>query len=424
MATRAPFLTTPYSGYLHNQVPPEDEELTHVGPGTPGGEYLRRFWHPVIRSDALQDVPVRIRILGEDLVVFRDQRGRVGLLELHCPHRGTSLEFGLICETGIRCCYHFWRVDVDGTILETPGEPAESTLKDRLYHGAYPVREYHGLVFAYMGPAAKMPALPILDTFDTPGCRMVPTVPHVFDCNWVQCQENVMDPAHLEFLHAIEGSQFTEELKLRSVLDWMDSPSGIICTATRRVEDKIWLRMNEYLPPNLRQFGGSRRSVREVHVARARTTTWSVPLDDTHTMILGFRRLDAHEEPPTRAGFGQTGERPYAERQRVPGDYDAQTSIHGGMSRHALEHLATTDRGVIMTRNSIRRGIQAVQKGENPEHVRWQEGQVVPTFANHTVILAPPAATPEADAQYIRETGRMLAEGYLKDPASLVDSPQ
>ena len=98
MATRAPFLTTPYSGYLHNQVPPEDEELTHVGPGTPGGEYLRRFWHPVIRSDALQDVPVRIRILGEDLVVFRDQRGRVGLLELHCPHRGTSLEFGLIGE--------------------------------------------------------------------------------------------------------------------------------------------------------------------------------------------------------------------------------------------------------------------------------------------------------------------------------------
>ena len=232
-----------------------------------------------------------------------------------------------------------------------------------------------------------------------------------------------MDPAHLEFLHAIEGSHFTDELKLRSVLDWMDSPSGIICTATRRVGDKIWLRINEYLPPNLRQFGGSRRSVREVHVARARTTTWTVPLDDTHTMIIGFWRLDANEEPPTRAGFGQTGERPYAERQRVPGDYDAQTSIHWGMSRHALEHLATTDRGVIMTRNSIRRGIQAVQKGEDPEHVIWQEGQVVPTFANHTVILAPPAATPGADEQCVRETGRKLAEGYLKNPASLVDSP-
>ena len=125
-------------------VPKEDEELTHVGSGTPGGEYLRRFWHPVIRSDSLKDLPVRLRILGEDLVVFRDKRDRVGLLDLHCPHRGTSLEFGLICETGIRCCYHFWRFDVDGRILETPGEPADSTLKDRLYHGAYPIRESNG----------------------------------------------------------------------------------------------------------------------------------------------------------------------------------------------------------------------------------------------------------------------------------------
>jgi nitrite reductase/ring-hydroxylating ferredoxin subunit len=421
MATRAPFLSTPYSGYLHNEVPKEDEELTHVGPRTPGGEYLRRFWHPVIRSDALKDLPVRLRILGEDLVVFRDKRGRVGLLELHCPHRGTSLEFGLICETGIRCCYHFWHFDVDGRILETPGEPADSTLKDRLYHGAYPIRESNGLVFAYMGPADKMPALPILDTFDTPGCRMVPTVPHIFDCNWVQCQENVMDPAHLEFLHAIEGSQFIDELKVQSVLDWMDSPSGIICTATRRVEDKIWLRMNEYLPPNLRQFGGSNRSVREVHIARARTTTWSVPLDDTHTMIIGFRRIGENEEPPTKPGFGQTADRSYEERQRVPGDYDAQTSQRA-IAVHALEHLGATDRGVIMTRNIIRRGIQAVQRGEDPQHVIWKEGQVVPTFANHTVILAPPTA-PEADEQFIKETGRKLAEGYLKDPASLVDSP-
>jgi hypothetical protein len=346
----------------------------------------------------------------------------VGLLELHCPHRGTSLEFGLICETGLRCCYHFWRFDVDGRILETPGEPAESTLKERLYQGAYPIREYHGLVFAYMGPAEKMPALPLLDAFDTPGCRMVPTIPHIFDCNWVQCQENVMDPAHLEFLHAIEGSQFIDELKARSVLDWMDSPSGIVCTATRRVDDKIWLRMNEYLPPNLRQFGGSNRSVREVHVSRARTTTWSVPLDDTHTMIIGFRRIGANEEPPTRAGFGQTADRPYEERQRVPGDYDAQTSQRP-IAVHALEHLGATDRGVIMTRNSIRRGIQAVKKGEDPEHVIWQEGQVVPTFANHTVILAPPAATREADEQFIRETGRKLAEDYLKNPESLIDSP-
>ena len=127
MATRSSFLTTRYGGYYHREVPNEDEELTHVGPGTPCGEYLRRFWQPVIFADDLKDLPHRVRILGEDLVVFRDFSGAVGLLELHCPHRGTSLEFGLVSEHGIRCCYHGWLFDVDGAILETPGEPADST---------------------------------------------------------------------------------------------------------------------------------------------------------------------------------------------------------------------------------------------------------------------------------------------------------
>ena len=117
----------------------EDTELTQVGPGTPCGEYLRRFWQPIITSAEVQDLPRRLRILGEDLVAFRDKSGAMGLLELYCPHRGTSLEYGLVCDKGLRCCYHGWLFDVDGKILETPGEPPDSTLKDRLYHGAYPV---------------------------------------------------------------------------------------------------------------------------------------------------------------------------------------------------------------------------------------------------------------------------------------------
>jgi len=152
MAIRAPFLKTRYGGYFHREVPAEDAELTHVGPATPCGEYMRRFWQPVCFSDELRDIPQRVKILGEELVVFRDAGGAVGLLELHCPHRGTSLEFGLIDTRGIRCCYHGWLFAADGTILETPGEPADSTLKDRLYHGAYPTHEDHGIVFAYMGP--------------------------------------------------------------------------------------------------------------------------------------------------------------------------------------------------------------------------------------------------------------------------------
>src|SRR2546422_8020728 len=118
MATRAPFLTTRFGAYYHRDVPQEDTELTHTNPETPCGEYLRRFWQPICFTDELRDVPDRVRVLGEDLVVFRDFRGAIGLLELHCPHRGTSLEFGLIPERGIRCCYHGWLFDVDGVILE------------------------------------------------------------------------------------------------------------------------------------------------------------------------------------------------------------------------------------------------------------------------------------------------------------------
>ena len=213
MAERVPFLNTAYRAYHHRERPEEEAELTHVGPGTPCGEYLRRFWQPVITSEELQDLPRRLRIMGENLVAFRDKSGAVGLLELHCPHRGTSLEFGLVSEKGIRCCYLGWRFDVDGKILETPGEPPDSTLKDRLYHGAYPVHEYCGLVFAYMGPPDQQPAFPILDTFDLPGYQLVARPGNIWPCNWLQVKENSMDPAHLAFLHTLPGSEgFTGDL--------------------------------------------------------------------------------------------------------------------------------------------------------------------------------------------------------------------
>ena len=109
-----------YGGYHKAKRPPEDDELTHVGPGTPCGEYFRRFWIPVIMTQELDDVPKRLRILGEDLVAFQDKSGNYGLLHLHCSHRNASLEFGVIEQRGLRCCYHGWLYDTDGTILEMP----------------------------------------------------------------------------------------------------------------------------------------------------------------------------------------------------------------------------------------------------------------------------------------------------------------
>ncbi len=255
MAERAPFLSMTYGAYHHRERLPADPELTQVGPGTPCGEYLRRFWQPVILSEELGELPRRLRIMGEDLVAFRDRSGAVGLLELHCPHRGTSLEFGLISDKGIRCCYHGWLFDVDGTILETPGEPPDSTLRDRLYHGAYPVHEYQGLVFAYMGPPDKQPDFPILDTFDLPGYRLVARPGNPWPCNWLQVKENSMDPAHLAFLHTLPGSQgFTEDLGALGEWDWMETPVGMVYIDTRRQGDRVWVRVADFIPPNIHQF--------------------------------------------------------------------------------------------------------------------------------------------------------------------------
>ena len=409
MAARAPFLDTAHSAYHHRERPSEDEELTRVGPGTPCGEYLRRFWQPVIVSEELRDLPRRLRILGEDLVVFRDRRGAVGLLELHCPHRGNSLEFGLISEKGIRCCYHGWLFDVDGTILETPGEPCDSTLKDRLYHGAYPVHEYQGLVFAYMGPPDQQPKFPVLDTFDLPGYRLTARQGSLWPCNWLQVKENSMDPAHLAFLHTLPGSEgFTGDLRALGEWDWLETPIGMVYIDTRRQGDRVWVRVADFILPNIHQFPPNADPMAQrTTINRPAATTWAVPIDDTHTMQIGYNHAREDREPRRGAGFGQDASRPYEERQRVPGDYDAQVSVHGGVARHGLEHLASTDRGVIMLRNLIRRGIRAVQNGTQPGNIGFRNGKALATFSHDRVVTGIPAApTQEEDKQLLREIAR------------------
>ena len=420
MATQAPFLTTPYGGYFHRGIPKEDEELTHVGPGTPCGEYFRRFWQPVTFSEDLEDLPVAIRILGEDLVVFRDRSGEVGVLELHCSHRGTSLEFGLISEKGIRCCYHGWLYDVDGKILETPGEPADSTLNDRLCHGAYPAIEYGGLAFAYLGPPDKKPVFPIYDSYQMPGCRIVAGVKHIMPCNWLQIEENQMDPIHVVFLHTtVSGLQgiFTTEIAELPELDFMETPIGMVCIATRRVGDNVWVRMNDGMVPNIHQIPTSGQDgSHQITFSRPHFIRWSVPVDDTRTLEISFTHIyEDQETPPHRPGVGTwEGEgRSYEERQRRPGDYDAQMSQRP-IAVHALEHLASTDRGVSMLRNLARQGIRAVQNGNDPRGVVRHEGEVVPTYANDTIIRLPASPTPQADRQLIRQTARKVAEGYIK----------
>ena len=312
--------------------------------------------------------------MGEDLVVFKDRQGQVGVLQLHCCHRGTSLEFGLVSERGLRCCYHGWLFDADGTILDTPGEPAHSTLKDRLFQGAYPTHVYHGIVFVYMGPPDRKPPFPVFDTYVMPGYRARVGVRHEMPANWLQIKENCMDPAHLDFLHTIDGSQgFTPDLRNRADWEYMETPIGMVFVASRRVGDAVWVRMTDFIAPNIHQWSATGDDVqRRRPVARPWMTQWSVPVDDTHTM--NFRLRHVKDDYPIEVDaeqvmeFGQDDARPYEERQRVPGDYDAQVGQRP-IAIHGLEHLATTDRGVIMVRRILREGIEAVQQGQDPKGV-------------------------------------------------------
>ncbi len=377
MATRAPFLKQRYGGYHHRHVPPEDAELTHVGPDTPCGEYMRRFWQPVCYADDLKDLPLAVKILGEELVVFRDGGGSVGLLERHCSHRGTSLEFGLVGAKGIRCCYHGWLFDVDGTILETPGEPATSTLKDRLCHGAYPVHETHGMIFGYMGPPEQMPAFPNYDSFNRPGYRMIPGRKYYYPCNWLQILENTMDAVHTAFLHTIvSGSVFTDEFGVLPELEFAETPVGIIYIATRRVGNNIWARMVENVLPNLQQVAPVWETGQEVHpFSGPMMSRWIVPLDDTNTMLIEFRHVSETEGVVTPDWWadrgimlpGQIAADTYEESQRRPQDFEAQVSQRP-IAVHGMEHLGTTDRGITMFRNQIRRDIRAVKM---PAGSRW-----------------------------------------------------
>jgi phenylpropionate dioxygenase-like ring-hydroxylating dioxygenase large terminal subunit len=424
MATRAPFLRTRYGAYLHREVPQEDAELTHVGPNTPCGEYLRRFWQPVCFSDELKDLPLRVKILGEELVAFRSGRGEVGLLELHCPHRGTSLEFGLVGAEGIRCCYHGWLFGADGTILETPGEPADSTLKDRLFHGAYPTHEESGIVFAYLGPPERQPPFPVYDSLVQRGSRLIPGRKYFYPCNWLQIMENTMDPAHTAFLHTIvSGAVFTEEFGVLPEVEYVETPIGMIYVGTRRVGDNIWARMVEAVLPNLQQVAPIWETGREERsFSGPMMSRWLVPVDDANTMFIEFRHL-SEKEGDTSAWWadreimlpGQLAAATYEEGQRHPGDYEAQVSQRP-IAIHGLEHLAETDRGIGIFRNQLRRGIRAVKAGEDPLGIIRNGNGVIATYCNNTVVRAPPAATDAADKALMRETGRRLAESYLRSP--------
>jgi 5,5'-dehydrodivanillate O-demethylase len=178
----------------------QNDRLTKGGPGTPMGELMRRYWHPILAGSELNDEnPAKeVRLLGEDLTLFRSASGVVGLIQQRCPHRNANLSYGIPEPEGIPCAYHGWVFDQAGNCLEQPSEPLGSRFKDKVKIKAYPAEELGSLILAYLGPAPA-PLLPHYEILVRPGIRSAWS--DALPCNWLQCHENSMDPLHFQWLH-------------------------------------------------------------------------------------------------------------------------------------------------------------------------------------------------------------------------------
>ncbi len=388
-----------FTGYHKATDRAENADLRRVARGTTGGEYMRRFWHPVALSSQVQGLPKRVRVLGEDLVVFRDLSGRLGCLHLHCSHRGTSLEFGLVTERGLSCCYHGWRYDIDGTILDTPGEPAGSTIKDRICHGAYPVREHGGLIFGYFGPPELVPPFFLTDATVVPGNDLYPYVLN-FDCNWLQAHENSMDPIHSVFLHTrISGVQFSQSFGALPLVRYHQTELGVISTAVRRIGDFC-------LGSGKRRPYAQHRPVRPPLGGRIGGET--VRASGDHTLDHADRRHALYDGRLAPLQSDRRPASPHPPRRDRPGDgrllrADASPTIRGPsagagrlgcagpqrpMAIHALKNLGTTDMGIALLRRNVQRGAELVKEGKVLKPLALQDG-VLPTYAHDTVLRLP-----------------------------------
>ena len=360
----------PYSGYFQREAPPPERHLTEVGPGTPMGEYFRRFWHPICLTAELDDVPKTVRIMGEDLIVFRDKSGQIGLFHPFCCHRGASLEFGIISQRGLRCAYHGWLFDIDGKVLETPGEPPESRLNENLFQGAYPAQDIRGLVHAYLGPPDLKPHLPHYDIFDIPGAQFAPfSTP--FPNNWLQSHENNIDPIHAVFLHQRITEQFVKPFSVLPNLVWelSNNGEGLFYTAERRLDaETVWVRTLHVLVPG-GSFVPSTWGLGEapLYYQRALYMRFTLPVDDEHNIVYGWR-VHGDGFPggyPERNGPGRVdmdgqisrdNQLSFEEIQRSPDDYQMQGTLWGGatLPLHKKEHLGTSDIGVALMRRTFR----------------------------------------------------------------------
>ncbi|MCW2380481.1 MULTISPECIES: aromatic ring-hydroxylating dioxygenase subunit alpha [unclassified Sphingobium] len=385
--------------------PAQNDLITLSGKGTPLGALLRRYWQPIALLEELEGPrPAKaVKVLGQDMVLFRDEQGRLGLLDRDCPHRGADLAFGRLEDGGLRCLFHGWLFDVDGNCIQTPGEPAGSSLCSRVKQRSYPVVERAGMIFGFLGEG-DAPAFPGLDCFAAPDSHVFAFKGYL-DCNWLQALEVGVDPAHASFLHRFfedeeadaYGKQFRgrsadSDLTMIQVLREFENPDititktdiGFRLTALRSLpEGKTHVRITNLFFPQAFVIPLSETMT---------ITQWHVPIDDHscywYAAFTSFtdavnkeemrrQRLTLYELPDYKPRLNRQNDYGYdvvEQRSRTYTGMGEDINVHdqwavesmGRIQDRTREHLGTTDKGIVAYRTMLIREIGKLQKGERP----------------------------------------------------------
>jgi phthalate 4,5-dioxygenase len=377
----------------------ENELLTRVGAGTAMGNLMRRYWLPALLSEEipLPDCPpVRVRLLGEDLVAFRDSEGKVGLLGEHCSHRGTSLFYGRNEACGLTCIYHGWKYDVEGNVLETPAEPAGSDFKKKIRHTAYPCREVAGIIFTYMGPREKLPLFPMYEWVTLSDDRMH-IIKSYLDCNYLQGLEGDFDSSHTTFLHC---NNLADLARLNRdgapTLEAEETDYGMRAISIRQISaDQSYVRISPFIMPAFSIVPGPPTAQFDPNDSRA-FRFW-IPIDDASTWFYILTMRDApfsdHERTSARtwvdsryqrnrnAGNNYLQDRELQKTRSysgikavIPAEQDGcATESMGPIYDRTQEHLGYSDKTIIALRKVLLQAAMAVQEGREPPHILRDE---------------------------------------------------
>jgi nitrite reductase/ring-hydroxylating ferredoxin subunit len=370
----------------------DNELLTRTGAGTAMGDLMRRYWIPALLSEEIpapDSPPVRVRLLGEELVAFRDSQGRIGLIDEHCAHRGASLFFGRNEECGLRCIYHGWKFDFEGNVVDTPAEPPGSDFRKKLRQTAYPTYEAAGVIHAYLGPRDKMPLFPNYEWTQVPLSHTYVTK-SLLECNYLQGLEGECDSSHLSLLHQTftpGPARAIWRLDPSPVYETEETDFGVRLVATRKAgADQRYVRVSSFVMPVFGCVPAGRAPGEldgfEVHIY--------VPFNDTLTWRydLGFRRSRpvTEDEVHRRKQIGPDYRRIRNARNNYLQDRQAQKSVNytgiedflnhdacatesmGPIFDRSKEHLGVSDKAVIAVRKYLFSAVSTFQAGAEPPH--------------------------------------------------------